>query len=197
MNKSQLRHHAAAALLSMAAVLTILAGQAIGATDQWYHVHLAHGETKDGFKWNAAAKGPLGQPLRRICVLASVTEPAHEDLPIEAEDATDCAPLTDRKDSVSTELPLGTSEDAAQVLVTVYRPVIRKVVFTFSDKHRRVYHPEIPHGRRETRHGVPAFRFIATTLKKGECVRRVTTYDGHNDVVSSEPGESCGRMGRS
>ena len=156
--------------------------------NRWYTAAVEEGETQ-GYRWSIRVKGPKGEPLRRLCVLAGFIAPPKPDVPYaEGDNSQVCGEVVMPTDSVLMSATLGSS--GTTFLVAVYRPLVRKVSFLLSTGQRRVFRPHLPHVPNRAARGIPRFRFVVATFDRGACVRRVTTFDGRGDVVSRE-GEPC------
>jgi hypothetical protein len=163
--------------------------------DHWYKVTLEEGETQ-GFSWVVGAKGRTHEPLREICALAAIIAPPEPNVPYgEGSNVSVCGSAMKPAESVSANAKLGST--GTSLLTTIYRPVVRKVVFLLSTGKRKVFRPKKPRLANREERGIPAFRYLVASFDGGACVRSVTTFDGRGRVISKE-GEPCaGRLGGS
>lgn len=161
---------------------------AVGADGgRWQTAALEEGKA-EGFSWAVAAKGP-NNSLDRICALAGVLAPPAPNSPYaEGDNLTVCGSLAKATDSVSLSAVFGSSGSSLQFIL--YRPSVRKVMLLLSTGKRKVFQsqaPEIPNRGSE---GIPAFRYLATIVEGGACIRGITTFDKKGRVLSKE-GEPC------
>jgi hypothetical protein len=177
----------------MVVVLAALVPQAVagGSRAQWFSVALANGKI-EGYRWAVGAKGPKHEPLDQICTLVSMVEPPQgEDDVVEGRDATDCGRLKLPTDSVSSTDSLGSGESRVTVLEAIYRPLVRKVAIGFAAGGPKVYRTRAPQLSNRAEAGIPMFRYIVAPVQSGNCIRRVTAFDGRGKVVSSQASPPC------
>ena len=162
---------------------------------KWYKVTLEEGETH-GFSWVVGAKGRTHEPLKEICVLAGIIAPPEPNVPYgEGSNVSVCGSAMKPAESVSANATLGST--GTSFLTTIYRPVVRKVVFLLSTGKRKVFRPKEPRLPNREEVGIPAFRYLVASFDGGACVRGVTTFDVKGQVIARE-GEPCsGRSARS
>jgi hypothetical protein len=162
-----------------------------GSRAHWYQTTLERGEI-NGYHWAVGAKGPKHKPLNEVCAEISMLEPAQEDaLYVEGSDSTDCGRLDRPVDSISSTDSFGSGKERVSVLELIYRPIVRKVVFVLSTGERKAFLPRAPQIAHRSSRGIPVFRYAVFPFEGEVCVRRVTTVDGHEEVISSEARPPC------
>lgn len=181
-------------LLVLAALILVCLGmqgsaEVSGAdAHQWYTATLVEGEAQ-GFRWAIGARGPRDNSLDRICALAGVLAPPAPGVPYaEGDNVTVCGGMARATDSVSVSATFGST--GSSLRATLYRPNVRKVVFLLSTGKRQILRPQTPNIPDRVATGIPAFRYLATVVEGGACIRRVTTFNAKGDVLSRE-GEPC------
>lgn len=158
-------------------------------TDAWYRVLLEKGEV-NGYRWAVGASGPRDEPLKQMCELVSEVAPFDPDLEYaEGGEMKLCGELLSPAESISVGLDLGSSESSTTLRATIYRPIVRKVVFVRGTGDRKVYRTKAPRIAGRKAKGIPRFRYLAALFDEESCIQRIITYDPSGAVIKNEKAE--------
>jgi hypothetical protein len=171
-------HRAAKGVVFLALTFLVMcAATASGNRNQWFRVSLDHGEV-DGFRWAVGAKGLSDEPLKNLCGLASLVAPPKEDAPfVEREDAVECGRLSTPSNSVWSSASFSAGSSRVEIVEVLFRPIVRRVVLTFSTGERKVFLLKAPSIQDQGRRAIPSFRFLAVFLQADSCIRRMIAFD--------------------
>lgn len=180
----------------VAAALSFLGGLTTNdslATDRgsWSRVFLDKGKIQD-YGWAVGARLPKDKALGQICETSTHFLPRPEFDEVEVDESTLCGKLTKPGDSVSISTIFKSEESDTTLLATLYRPVVRKIVFVLSNGEQRIYPARVPKIPNHAARGIPMFRYIVGVFNQEECLRKTITYNGQNKVIKEEKAEaSC------
>lgn len=159
--------------------------------DTWSTVFLKRGKVQD-YKWAISARLPKNKPLGPMCETSARFLPRPELEEVEVNESTLCGKLNTPSDSVSISTIFKSEESETTLLATLYRPVVRKVVFVLSNGEQRSYPARVPQIPNHAARGIPMFRYLVGVFSEEECLRKTITYDAHNKVIKQEHSEaSC------
>jgi len=177
-----------AAALSFLGALTTIDSFA---TDRgsWSRVFLKKGKIRD-YGWAVGARLPKDKPLGQICETSAHFLPRPEFDEVEVDESTLCGKLKKPGDSVSISTIFKSEKSDTTLLATLYRPVVRKIVFVLSNGEQRSYPARVPKIPNHSARGIPMFRYIVGVFNEEECLRKTITYDAQNKVIKQEQSEA-------